>query len=188
MGWAILCNWWYLCKIKNICDGDSANKSGVALAQATPPALRPVEPALIENQPEVIETKAEAPAEEIIPVNDDAPAKADPPSSTFATLFSFDSDKVRIESELSDWLSMMRSRQKEIQQIQIIGHTCELGTDAYNYELGLKRAVAVKRLMIEQGFPGEKIEVASKGKEAPLNANANDQDRGKNRRAEIMIK
>jgi len=183
MSWAILCNWWYLCKVKNLCDGPSKNSSSLGLLQAATPAQEPAEPALIGKEADPATEMAEAPSEEMIGSNEENPGYP----STYTALFQFDSDQIRVGSDLNVWLSEMRSQPGEIQQIQIIGHTCDLGPNAYNVELGLKRALAVKQLMIEQGLPADKIEIESKGKESPLNANSTDQDREQNRRAEIMI-
>ena len=187
MAWAILCNWWYLCKVKNLCDEPSKNSSAIGLLQAATPTHEPDEPTLIDKEAVPTKEMAEAPPEEMILSKEAGPAEDLGNPSTFTTLFQFGSDKIRLGREFNDWLSEIESQQANIQQIRITGHTCELGPDAYNLELGLKRAFAVKQLMIDKGFPGVKIEVKSKGKEAPLNANATDQDREQNRRAEIMI-
>jgi len=182
MAWVILCNWWYLCKIKNLCNGET-----VGVLQAATPS-EAMEPALVENEAAPRKEKAAAASDDITPPKAVALEKAElSPPSTFTTLFQFDSDAIRVSSELSDWLSEIQSQSGQIQRVRIIGHTCELGTKSYNHELGLRRASAVKQLMIEQGFSVANIEVESQGKEAPLNTNATDQDREQNRRAEIMI-
>ena len=48
MGWAVLCNWYYLCHIKNVCNGETQSEAG--MLQAAAPALVPVEPSLIEME------------------------------------------------------------------------------------------------------------------------------------------
>jgi outer membrane protein OmpA-like peptidoglycan-associated protein len=71
------------------------------------------------------------------------------------------------------------------QTIVIIGHTDEVGTDAYNYTLGLNRAQALANaLVIKHGVHASQIEVRSEGKESPANAVNAD----KNRRVEVYFK
>ncbi len=71
------------------------------------------------------------------------------------------------------------------QTIVIIGHTDEVGTDAYNYTLGLNRAQALANaLVIQHGLDASQIEVRSEGKESPANAVNPD----KNRRVEVYYK
>ncbi len=133
--------------------------------------------------------KVEPPSKKLTGSSEDEPTEEDPNyPSAFTIRFQFDSDQIRDARELGDWLSEIRTQPGEVQHINIIGHTCTPGSPAYNKELGLKRALAVKQLMIDQGFPGDKIEVESRGKEIPLDANATDEDREQNRRAEIVIK
>ncbi len=72
--------------------------------------------------------------------------------------------------------------------IQIIGHTCDIGTENRNLHVGMQRAQAVSNYLIDKGIPTEKIEIISKGKTAPLYPNTNNNNRQKNRRVEINLK
>ncbi|WP_291120280.1 OmpA family protein [Empedobacter sp. UBA7248] len=74
------------------------------------------------------------------------------------------------------------------QSIQIIGHTCDIGTEDRNIQVGMKRAQAVSNYLIDKGIPIEKIETISKGKTSPLYPNVNNTNRQKNRRVEINLK
>lgn len=70
----------------------------------------------------------------------------------------------------------------------VAGHTDNVGSDEYNYELGQKRATSVARYLITQKRI-EPLQVAavSYGKNAPLSNNATAEGRRKNRRIEILV-
>jgi peptidoglycan-associated lipoprotein len=52
--------------------------------------------------------------------------------------------------------------------VQISGHCDERGSEQYNYNLGLLRANAVKKLLIKYGVKPESISVVSYGETKPL--------------------
>jgi outer membrane protein OmpA-like peptidoglycan-associated protein len=69
--------------------------------------------------------------------------------------------------------------------IVIVGHTDEIGSDSYNYTLGLNRAQKLANYLVnEHGIPATQIEVRSEGKESPYI----ETDNSKNRRVEIYFK
>jgi len=70
----------------------------------------------------------------------------------------------------------------------VAGHTDNVGNDAYNYELGKKRADAVSRYLITQKkLDPMRVMPVSYGESAPVNDNKSPQDRAKNRRVEILV-
>ena len=73
-------------------------------------------------------------------------------------------------------------------EIIISGHTDNIGTNAANMILGEDRANYLKAVMIENGYPAEKINTISKGEEEPAADNNTSQGRSQNRRAIINIK
>jgi len=70
----------------------------------------------------------------------------------------------------------------------VTGHTDNVGSDDYNYELGRKRSESVARYLITQKKldPWRVIPV-SYGKSSPLTDNADREGRSKNRRVEILV-
>jgi len=56
----------------------------------------------------------------------------------------------------------------------IIGHACPLGKAAYNYSLGMRRAQAVKSVLIDMGIAPERIRTFSKGETEPEQTNPDD--------------
>ena len=71
--------------------------------------------------------------------------------------------------------------------LHITGHTDNIGTDEFNFELSEKRAQSVKEYLISSGCSENKIIITAKGKEEPLNDNLTDQDRAINRRVVFSI-
>jgi outer membrane protein OmpA-like peptidoglycan-associated protein len=72
-------------------------------------------------------------------------------------------------------------------RLLISGHTDTEGTAAYNYELGLRRAKAVKDYLRRQGVPAEQMEIISYGEAMPKRSNGSDEGRAENRRAEVAV-
>jgi len=70
-------------------------------------------------------------------------------------------------------------------KIRIEGNCDEFGTDQFNYALGLKRAKAVKSLLVVNGIPASKITVVSYGESNPVCKGKTPACHAKNRRAEI---
>lgn len=72
--------------------------------------------------------------------------------------------------------------------VYLTGHTDADGDQAFNEELGLKRANRVETYLINKGVSEDKITTDSKGKLEPLADNSTEEGKQKNRRVEIIIK
>lgn len=71
--------------------------------------------------------------------------------------------------------------------LTIVGHTDEKGDSNYNLSLSLKRAKAIKDILIKSGSTDSNISVVGKGEIEPLVANDTDINRAKNRRVELIL-
>lgn len=69
--------------------------------------------------------------------------------------------------------------------LSIVGHTCDLGTDATNQRIGLERANTVKKMFINRGIESSRLLTSSKADKQPLVPNTSDQNRSRNRRVEL---
>jgi len=70
----------------------------------------------------------------------------------------------------------------------VAGHTDNVGSEDYNYELGKKRADSVSRYLITQKrMDPLRVVTVSYGENAPLMENTSQQGRAKNRRVEILV-
>jgi|GEM_PF-1428977 len=81
--------------------------------------------------------------------------------------FSFDSIKLSKEAKCTlilqaNWLN---SKQNVVANIE--GHCDEIGTEAYNLRLGLKRAKSVRDFLVEHGVEASRLSVISYGKSRP---------------------
>lgn len=70
----------------------------------------------------------------------------------------------------------------------VAGHTDNAGADAYNYDLGKRRAEAVSRyLILQKKVDPMRVTPVSYGESAPVSDNSTPQGRAKNRRVEILV-
>ncbi|MDR1085007.1 MAG: OmpA family protein [Deltaproteobacteria bacterium] len=72
-------------------------------------------------------------------------------------------------------------------QVTLVGHTDSTGTEEYNYDLGYRRAEAVRRELVRQGVTESRLSISSEGESAPIDNNATQAGRAKNRRVEIHV-
>jgi len=70
---------------------------------------------------------------------------------------------------------------------KIEGHADEQGTRVYNFNLGERRANAVREYLISQGIAGTRLTTISYGKERPLEICSEESCYAKNRRAVTVL-
>ncbi len=92
--------------------------------------------------------------------------------------FAYDSYKVE---NIPQKLSSIKN--SDIKSIKIDGHTDSVGSDEYNFALGLKRAKAVKSILVSLGIESEKLSIVSYGESSPISNND-----AENRRVDLNIK
>ncbi len=71
--------------------------------------------------------------------------------------------------------------------IQINGHTDDVGADDRNQKLSIERANAVKNYLISQGIEANRLKTKGFGKSQPLIDDKTEEARSQNRRVEILI-
>ena len=71
--------------------------------------------------------------------------------------------------------------------IEISGHTDNVGTESYNLRLSINRAKAVYDFLIAGGVDAEMVSYQGYGSTLPVTANETDYGRAKNRRIELII-
>lgn len=69
--------------------------------------------------------------------------------------------------------------------MEVFGHTDDIGDDAYNLKLSGKRAAAVKDWLIKHGVNANRITAKGIGKSQPISSNKTAQGRAENRRVEV---
>ncbi|MBF0530045.1 MAG: OmpA family protein, partial [Deltaproteobacteria bacterium] len=75
----------------------------------------------------------------------------------------------------------------DITKIVIAGYTDSKGSEQYNYKLGLKRAEAIREILVKEGVAKNRLDVKSYGKTKPIADNKTEAGRSKNRRVEFHV-
>ena len=73
-------------------------------------------------------------------------------------------------------------------QVSVIGHTDRVGSVEANDALSLKRAAAIRDLLVQIGIPREAIEVVGRGEREPIVQTADNVAQERNRRVEIKLR
>ena len=72
-------------------------------------------------------------------------------------------------------------------RVEVIGHTDNTGSAAYNQDLSQRRAMAVAAILRNAGVSGGRIAAYGRGEDAPVASNLTPEGRQQNRRVEILI-
>lgn len=73
-------------------------------------------------------------------------------------------------------------------EIVVVGHTDRQGAAEANDALSLRRANAIRELLITKGFRGELVEPVGRGEREPVVATEDDVPEPRNRRADIIVR
>jgi len=73
-------------------------------------------------------------------------------------------------------------------RISVVGHTDTMGNKAYNLDLSMRRALAVKNQLADKGVDTAFINVSSHGEENPIEKTADNVANAKNRRVEVVVR
>jgi outer membrane protein OmpA-like peptidoglycan-associated protein len=111
-----------------------------------------------------------------------------PASQHFNLYFLFDSDELTAESQALFPAILEAIRGRPAPDLGIVGHTDTMGSAATNYQLGLRRAMAVRNLLVPAGFDPSFVEVASHGEADPLVPTKDQTLEPRNRRVEITVR
>ena len=126
--------------------------------------------------------------EEVQRLFGDALSALPPPPVHFTLNFRFESDELTDESRalLPKILETVKNR--AFPEVLVVGHTDTMGTPRANLELGMNRATAVYRILIQVGFDPSTIEIRSHGESDPLVKTADETPEPRNRRVEISVR
>jgi outer membrane protein OmpA-like peptidoglycan-associated protein len=105
----------------------------------------------------------------------------------YSIYFSFNSDKLREESQptLNDIAEVLRRHPDW--KLQVNGHTDGIGGDAFNLDLSKRRSSSVKDALVKQyKIGGDRLATAGYGKSQPKDTNETLEGRARNRRVELM--
>lgn len=102
-------------------------------------------------------------------------------------LFDFNVDKLSGEQKANVEKMARSLHSVGITHLRVEGHTDDVGADAYNEQLSLRRAQAVAQVLINAGIPQTNISVQGYGNSKPLPANNTSALRKENRRVAVIV-
>lgn len=111
-----------------------------------------------------------------------------PPAATFLLYFQTGTDALVPESlpllaRIKDELA-----QRTAPEVIVVGHTDRTGGREFNDPLSLKRAEAMKQVLVDAGIAPERIVTAGRGERDLLIKTADGVDEPRNRRVEIRVR
>ena len=119
----------------------------------------------------------------------DALSALPPAPRRFTLFFEFgESDVLTSDSKalIPEILSVVKEH--VVQDVIVIGHTDTMGTQRANYDLGMKRAMMVRNLLVEAGLNDSSIDVTSVGELDPVVKTPDETREPRNRRVDIAVR
>lgn len=101
------------------------------------------------------------------------------------SLFEFASDEPVSTNPLVEALSYLRNNPRA--QAVLVGHTDNVGSEAFNQVLSVKRAQQVAAYFTNRGVAPSRIDVSGRGELAPVASNDTDSGRALNRRVDVEV-
>jgi outer membrane protein OmpA-like peptidoglycan-associated protein len=137
------------------------------------------------GQPPVVTILSEADVNRLF---GDLVAALPPAPEQFLLYFRFESDELTDQSRALFPRILEALKRRPFPDLAVVGHTDTTGSAASNIELGLKRANAVRGLLVAAGVSASVIEVTSHGEADLLIKTADGVLEPRNRRVEITIR
>ena len=106
-----------------------------------------------------------------------------------SAMVEFETNRAIIHTEYAQELDVLIQgvQDSDTYQVMIAGHTDTEGNAAYNYQLGQKRATAIRTYLIDGGVPINRIQIISYGEAKPIAQNTSSLGRARNRRGEVRV-
>ncbi|OGT19028.1 MAG: hypothetical protein A2342_01220 [Gallionellales bacterium RIFOXYB12_FULL_54_9] len=110
---------------------------------------------------------------------------AEKPVTLKGTNFDFDSAKLRrsADKQLNEVVEFAAAYKDA--KLNVSGHTCNIGKDAYNLKLSERRAASVKAYLVKKGVAADRIVSVGYGEAKPVASNKTKAGQAENRRVEI---
>ncbi len=117
------------------------------------------------------------------------PPPAPPPTTrqSFIVFFEFDRADITQPAMSTIQQAVAVAKGGNRTSLSLTGHADRSGSDAYNMALSMRRANAVKDVLVRQGIPAASIQVVARGESEPLVPTADGVREPQNRRVEILI-
>jgi len=158
---------------------------------------------LAKNKPEPVQPQAETVTQTKAPVQQTAPVEQKVVETVPAKKELTPSERALVEKPLTfqkigntSVTPELATRLDEIAKIlqsnndtelNITGYTCDIGTEARNLEIGMKRAQAVSDYLQNKGIESNRMHLFSKGESEPLVPNTPTENKPLNRRVSLTL-
>lgn len=108
------------------------------------------------------------------------------PKFPFDSSNTFAQDRMQVAA-LAKCLDLPEMRDRKL---ILVGRADPRGTDAYNARLGMKRAEAIKQILVENGIAPERITIESEGEKAAVGGEGADSaySYGYDRRVDVIVR
>jgi outer membrane protein OmpA-like peptidoglycan-associated protein len=102
--------------------------------------------------------------------------------------FGFDKAELSAEakSALDAFADKLKADNKNV-YVEVQGHTDNVGSEEYNFQLGEKRAEATRRYLSMKGVPLNRLSTISYGEAEPVADNSTRDGRNQNRRVVLVV-
>jgi outer membrane protein OmpA-like peptidoglycan-associated protein len=112
------------------------------------------------------------------------------PAQPFTYLVYFDTGTTRLTPRSKASLNLITEKIRGFPtpQVMVIGHTDRVGSESLNEVLSMRRALAVREMLMQLGIAPGAIEVDGRGEREPLVPTADDVAEERNRRVEMNLR
>ncbi len=102
----------------------------------------------------------------------------------------FNTDSALVRSDLRSDLRALANNLRDYPNttVDVVGHTDNTGTAAYNQNLSSRRASAVASVLMDAGVRPSRVRSFGRGEDEPIASNQTTEGRRQNRRVEIVIR
>lgn len=111
-----------------------------------------------------------------------------PPAQHYTVYFEIGGTVLTATSQAAMNEALIGARQRSGGEIVVTGHTDTMGPSARNDELSRNRAMQVRQLFVERGFPPDRIEAVGRGERELAVPTADEVDEPRNRRVTIDVR
>jgi outer membrane protein OmpA-like peptidoglycan-associated protein len=78
--------------------------------------------------------------------------------------FEYDKAELTLAGKAQAQILLAQLKARQMPDLQLIGHTDPVGSFDYNDDLSLRRAAAIKKFLVDNGYPPNRINIKGRGK------------------------
>jgi outer membrane protein OmpA-like peptidoglycan-associated protein len=127
-------------------------------------------------------------AGQIIKGNPDIYLEKPPAKVRLLVFFDFNKSELKEESNPELVRAVKLLKKNSTMEVEIAGHTDNVGSDQYNKELSQRRANAVLEYLTQHGITTSRLTAIGYGEAQPIDSNDTEDGRATNRRVEFIVK